>query len=81
MYAFASVGGVDDYLMRIPILSALTPMENLDFETLWSEGKPIEGQLLLKFWKLMSTPLDQFIDTNMLINVLVERAAKATNII
>lgn len=73
-----SCGGVDDYWTRIPVLSVITPMKKLDSGTLCDEGKPIERRSLPQFQKLMSTPLDDFIDTNMLINVPIKRPAKAT---
>ena len=53
-------------------------MGSLDFETWSGKGKPIDGRSLPQFQKLMTTPIDKFIDTNMLINVPVKRAAKST---
>ena len=64
--------------MRIQVVSVITPIEKLDFETWCDKVKPIKGQSLPKFRKLMCTPLDKFIDTNMLINMREKRAAKST---
>ena len=80
VYASTGCSGVDDYWMRIPILLLIVPMKELIFDSWRRVGEPIAGWQLPKFRELMnlSTPLQEFLNKNLLIIVPVDCATKST---
>ena len=68
---------VDDYWMRIPTSAVIMPMKDLDFESWRSNRKPIEDRKLPKYRDLITKPVKEFINSNTLCNVPVERAIKS----